>query len=106
MMTRKDSDNSRTHGGRASLARTLALNQEAMIEEFSLKYEHFFDEPRYAVRWQRLKSLYSEDYGSFRVLFVVETMGLLNRWTEPTVQKLNSILCHQMAGGRFAMQIG
>jgi hypothetical protein len=58
------------------------------------------------VRWERLKALYSRDYGSFRALFVVETMALLDKWREPTPQELNAMLHHVMAGGRIAIRIG
>ena len=77
-----------------------------MIEKFSHEHHNFFDEPRYQVRWQRLKAIYSKDYLSFRVLFLVETMGLLDKWREPTTAELNTILHHKMAGGQVAIRIG
>ncbi|MEK7280841.1 MAG: hypothetical protein AAB037_00620 [Chloroflexota bacterium] len=77
-----------------------------MIERLSHEYDNFFDEPRYQVRWDRLKALYSKDYLSFRVLFVVETLGLLDKWREPTPRELNAILRHKMAGGQVAIRIG
>src|ERR1035438_9349718 len=78
----------------------------AIIEQFNLKYEHFFDEPSYQTRWHRLKEIYAEDYASFRVLFVVETLGLLDTWSEPTCDALNTILRHKMAGGPVAIRLG
>jgi hypothetical protein len=77
-----------------------------MIERFSHEYDHFFDELRYQVRWERLKEIYSKDYFSFRVLFLVETLGLLDKWREPTSEELNAILRHKMAGGKVAIRIG
>lgn len=50
-----------------------------MIEQFSHDYDHFFDESSYQVRWERLRDIYSKDYLSFRVLFLIETMGLLDK---------------------------
>jgi hypothetical protein len=76
-----------------------------IIGDFDLKYEHFFDEPSYQVRWNRLRQIYAEDYPSFRVLFVVETMGLLDRWREPTGEELNGFLRHKIAGGQIAIRI-
>ncbi len=77
-----------------------------IIEDFDLSYEHFFDEPSYQVRWTRLKEIYAENYPSFRVLFVVETMGVLDTWREPTREELNGLLRHKMAGGQIAVRIG
>jgi hypothetical protein len=77
-----------------------------IIEDFNLRYEHFFDEPSFQVRWNRLKEIYAEDYPSFRVLFVVETMGLLDTWREPAREELNALLRHKMAGGQIAIRIG
>ena len=77
-----------------------------MIEQFSHEYDGFFDEPSYQLRWERLRAIYSRDYLSFRVLFVVETMALIDKWREPTTAELNAILQHKMAGGRIAIQIG
>jgi hypothetical protein len=77
-----------------------------MIEQFSHDLARFFDEPSYKVRWERLKGLYSRDYPSFRVLFLIETMGLLDKWREPTSDELNTLLRHKLAGGRVAIRIG
>jgi len=77
-----------------------------MLEEFSHEHDHFFDEPRSQVRWERLRDIHSRDYPSFRVLFLVETMGLLDKWREPTCDELNAILRHKMAGGKVAIRIG
>ncbi len=71
-----------------------------MIEEFSHhEFDHFFDEPSYLGRWERLKAIYSEDYGSFRVLSLVEVLALIDKWREPTSAELNVILRHKLAGG-------
>jgi hypothetical protein len=77
-----------------------------MIEQFSLEHRNFFDESSYQVRWERLRSIYSKDYSSFRVLFVVETLGLLDKWREPTTEELKTILSHKMARGQVAIRIG
>lgn len=77
-----------------------------MIEEFNLGYRNFFDEPRYEVRWEHLRRIYSKDYNSFRVLFLIETMGLLDKWREPTPEELNRILRHKLAGGEVVLRIG
>ena len=77
-----------------------------MIEQFSHEYDDFFAEPSYQQRWDRLRSIYSKDYGSFRVLFLVETMGLLDHWREPTSDELTAILRHKQSGGPVAIQIG
>jgi hypothetical protein len=77
-----------------------------MIERFSHEYDNFFDEASYQVRWERLKTLYSDDYRSFRVLFLVETLGLLDKWREPTTTELNALLHHKMAGGLVAVRFG
>src|SRR5713101_3693885 len=77
-----------------------------MIEEFSHEYDNFFDEPSYQVRWERLKVIYSKDYLSFRVLFLVETFGLLDTWQEPTTAELNTILHHMKTGVRVGVRTG
>ena len=77
-----------------------------MIEQFSREYDDFFSEPSYQRRWERLRSIYSEDYGSFRVLFLVETTGLLDHWREPTSDELTAILRHKQSGGQVAIRIG
>ena len=79
------------------------MKGRTVIERLSHEYDNFFDEPRYQVRWDRLKALYSKDYLSFRVLFVVETLGLLDKWREPTPRELNAILLQKMAGGQVAI---
>jgi hypothetical protein len=84
----------------------LVTLHNAVIEDFNLEYEHFFDEPSYQVRWDRLKKMYAQSYPSFRVLFVVETMGLLDTWKEPTSEELNRLLRHKIAGGQIAIRIG
>lgn len=78
----------------------------AIIENFDTKYNDFFKEQDYNIRWRRLKEMYSTDTASFRVLFVVETMGLLDKWAEPTSAELEKILRHQMSGGKVAIRIG
>jgi hypothetical protein len=77
-----------------------------MIEEFNHEYDTFFDESSYQLRWERLRTIYTKDYSSFRVLFLVETLGLLDKWREPTPAELNAILRHKMAGGVVAIRIG
>ncbi len=85
---------------------TRQVKGKPFIEQFSHEYDNFFDEPRYQIRWERLKSIYSKDYHSFRVLFLVETLGLLDKWREPTTEELNAILRHKMAGGPVAIRVG
>lgn len=77
-----------------------------MIEQFSHRYDNFFEEPRCEIRWKRLRSIYSADYASFRVLFLVETMGLLDKWREPTAAELTALLRHKISGGRIAIRMG
>jgi hypothetical protein len=77
-----------------------------LIEQFSHEYDDFFAEPNYERRWKLLRSVYSKDYGSFRVLFLVETMGLLDHWREPTSDELTAILRHKQSGGQVAIRIG
>src|SRR5262249_16925746 len=80
--------------------------ERSMIEDFNCEYANFFDEPSYLVRWERLKDIYSKDYGSFRVLFLVETFGLLDKWKEPTTAELNAILRQKMTGVRYGVRTG
>ena len=82
------------------------MKGQSTIEQFSHKFDNFFDESQYKVRWGRLKDIYLEDYASFRVLFVVETLGLLDTWREPTTTELNTILRHKIDGGQVAIQLG
>lgn len=77
-----------------------------MVEQFSHEYDSFFEEQLYEERWERLKTIYKKDYGSFRVLFLVETLALLDKWREPTTAELNAILEHQIGGGIVAIQLG
>lgn len=77
-----------------------------MIEQYRHEYDDFFAEADYRLRWERLRAIYSRDYGSFRVLFLVETMGLLDTWREPTPAELTAILRHKIAGGKVAIRIG
>lgn len=77
-----------------------------MIEQFSHEYDAFFEEQRCEVRWEELKSIYTRDYDSFRVLFLVETLALLDKWREPTTDELKAILNHKIAGGIVAIQLG
>jgi hypothetical protein len=76
-----------------------------MVEQFSHEYDDFFAEPDCRKRWERLKAIYSKDYGSFRVLFMVETMGLLDKWREPTTDELTTLLRHKITGGQIAIRI-
>lgn len=82
------------------------LNEQHVIEQFNRTYDDFFSEPSYQRRWDQLRSIYSKDYGSFRVLFLVETMGLLDHWREPTTDELTAILRHKQAEGKVAIRIG
>ena len=77
-----------------------------MIEDFNLEYKEFFNEPDYIKRWKSLVKIYTQDYGSFRVLFYIEVLAFLNKWEEPTIEELNKLLNHVMAGGRIGVQIG
>jgi hypothetical protein len=78
----------------------------AITENFDTQYKDFFKERDYNIRWRLLKDMYSKDPASFRVLFVVETLGLLDKWAEPTSAELEKILHHQMSGGKVAIRIG
>jgi len=77
-----------------------------MIEDFNLEYKTFFEEPNSLKRWRSLNKVYKKDYGSFRVLFLVEVMAFLNKWDEPSIEDLNQILRHVMDGGRIGIRIG
>ena len=77
-----------------------------MIENFNLLYKDFFQEADCKKRWERLKEIYVEDYGSFRVLFSVETLALLDKWEEPSPDQLNCMLRHVTEGGVLAIRIG
>lgn len=77
-----------------------------MIEDFNLEYEDFFEEPNSLKRWRALTKIYKKDYGSFRVLFVVEVMAFLDKWDEPSVDDLNRLLRHKMDGGQIGIRIG
>ena len=77
-----------------------------MIEDFSLEYKDFFNQSSCERRWERLKEIYREDYGSFRVLFLVETLALIDKWREPSTNELNAILNHNLRGGKVAVRIG
>ncbi len=77
-----------------------------MIEDFNLDYKNFFEETDSLKRWKSLIKIYNKDYGSFRVLFLVEAMAFLDKWKEPSVEDLNKILSHIMDGGRVAIRIG
>jgi hypothetical protein len=77
-----------------------------MIEHFDLKYTNFFDQTDYFKRWQALKAIYSEDYWSYRVLFCVEVLALIDKWQEPSKEDLQKFLEHLISGGQFATHIG
>jgi len=77
-----------------------------MIEDFNLEYEDFFEEPNSVKRWRSLTKIYKKDYGSFRVLFVVEVMAFLDKWDEPSVDDLNRMLRHKIDGGQIGLRIG
>lgn len=70
-----------------------------MIEEFNPIYDTFFEEPSYEKRWERLLEIYKNSYPSFRVLFVVETLAMMDQWAEPTPELLKRLWAHKKAGG-------
>jgi hypothetical protein len=76
------------------------------IENFNLKYENFFDEQNYLKRWNALIKIYRDDYDSFRVLFEVETLALLDEWKEPTIEKLQKLLKATIRGTRIVVRVG
>lgn len=77
-----------------------------MIEDFNLEYKDFFNEPDYTKRWQSLLKIYEDDYGSHRILSLIEAVAFLDKWQEPTVEELNKVLDHVRKGGRITIQIG
>jgi hypothetical protein len=70
-----------------------------VIEEFDPVYDDFFAEPSYQKRWTRLLEIHKESYRSFRVLFVVETLAMMDRWAEPSPELLNRLWAHKKIGG-------
>lgn len=70
-----------------------------MIESLDREYDGFFEEPSYLKRWERLKEIYGTSPASFRVLFVVETLAMLDKWAEPTPELLKKVWDHVRAGG-------
>lgn len=70
-----------------------------MIEEFDPKYDDFFEEASYLKRWERLANIYKEGYPSFRVLFIIETLAVVEKWAEPTPEQLKRMWDHKRAGG-------
>ena len=80
--------------------------QIALIEQFSHEFELFFEEPDHQVRWDRLRDIYSSDYGSFRVLFLVETIAFLQHWREPTTTELTTLMTHLHEGGQVGIEVG
>lgn len=77
-----------------------------MIEDFNLKYSTFFNQPDYKKRWGSLVKIYAKDYNSFRVLFFIEALSLIDKWQEPSSEELNKILENIIKGGRIAVGIG
>lgn len=77
-----------------------------MVEDFDTKYRDFFNETDYLKRWESLLKIYKEDYGSYRVLFMIEVLAFLEKWQEPSVEDLNKLLNHAINDGRFKIQIG
>lgn len=57
-------------------------------------------------RWHNLLKIYKKDYSSFRVLFTIEVLVFLDKWSEPQVEELNKMLTHAMDGGRIGIRIG
>ena len=70
-----------------------------MIEELDPIYDNFFDEPSYQKRWEHLLEIYKTSYHSFRLLFVVETLAMVDQWAEPTPDLLRSLWAHKKSGG-------
>lgn len=60
-----------------------------MIEDFDLQYRTFFNQSDYRRRWRSLVKLYAKDYSSFRVLFLVECLALIDKWHESSSDELN-----------------
>jgi len=75
------------------------LGAAGLIEEFDPAYDSFFEEPSYQKRWDVLLKIYKNSYPSFRVLFVVETLAMLDQWAEPTSDLLKRLWAHKKAGG-------
>lgn len=70
-----------------------------VLEELDPAYNSFFDEPSYKARWQRLLDIYRDSYPSYRVLFVVETLAMMERWAEPSPELLRRLWEHKKKGG-------
>ena len=70
-----------------------------MIEEFDPSYDDFFEEPSYQKRWNRLLEIHRESYRTFRLLFVVETLAMMDRWAEPSPEVLGRLWAHKKSGG-------
>lgn len=75
-----------------------------MIEEFDPAYDNFFEEPSYQKRWDRLMEIYKSSYPTFRVLFVVETLAMVDKWAEPSPDLLKRLWAHKKAGGVLAIR--
>jgi hypothetical protein len=74
-----------------------------MYEEFNLAYKDFFKEPDYFKRWNNLTKIYEDDFASFRVLFLIETLGMIDKWSEPSVDELDRLLTHARNGGQIGI---
>jgi hypothetical protein len=70
-----------------------------VIEEFDPVYDNFFEEPSYRKRWERLLEIHKVSYASFRILFVVETLAMVDKWAEPTPDLLRRLWAHKKSGG-------
>lgn len=70
-----------------------------VIEEFDRAYDGFFDEPSYQKRWDRLLEIHKSSYSSFRLLFVVETLAVVDQWAEPSSELLKRLWAHKKSGG-------
>jgi hypothetical protein len=77
-----------------------------IIESLSPEYKEFFNEPSYYKRWKKLKKIFKTDYESFRVLFMIEILALLDKWEEPSTESLNKLFNHKMESGLVALKIG
>lgn len=77
-----------------------------IIESLDPQYNNFFYQPSYIERWNRLAKIFKTDYKSFRILFTIEILALLDKWEEPTIEDLNRMFDHSMKGGIVGLQIG
>lgn len=77
-----------------------------LVESFNPEYAEILTEGSYIKRWQRILELFTVDYPSHRVLFELETLGLIEHWQEPKPERLMEMLSFRIQGGRFGVHIG